>query len=496
MKKHLGTPIAALMALLALPGLLAARDRPAKHRRYTLVDIGTLGGAYSQVNIVSVVINEKGTVVGGADTSVIDPVCGCFDFHAYKWHDGVLTDLGTLPGGDNFSFAIEINSHGLIAGISNNGLIDPLSGVPAFVATAWKGGHIFDLGTFGGSFSLPDGINNRGQLVGGAQNTIPDPFNFGDLMGVPNGTQWRASLWENGAIRDLGTLGEGQEAFAASVNESGQVAGISFTNSTPNPTTGFPTIEPFLWEDGKMLSLGSLGGTSAVVNKINNRGQVAGWSNLAGDSDNHPFLWDKGKMTDLGTLGGTFSGANWLNDAGEVIGGSGTANDQAFHGFLWKDGVMTDLGSVAGDGCSNAFSINSKGQVVGQSFGCDQSSTSHAFLWETGGPMVDLNALVSPPSNIKLTEAQFINDRGEIAGVAVLPNEDVHAFLLIPRKKDDDNAADSAIAAGDREDEESIAQSSENPAHGTLAREMKAALHARLAGRYRGLGLKLPSQAN
>ena len=57
-----------------------------------------------------------------------------------------------------------------------------------------------------------------------------------------------------------------------------------------------------------------------------------------------------------------------------------------------------------------------------------------AWIWENGGPMVDLNTLVPPGSKLHLVESQFINDRGEIVGVGVLPNGNEHAFLLIPRK--------------------------------------------------------------
>jgi probable HAF family extracellular repeat protein len=422
-------------------GAMSSRAKPP---RYVFKDLGTLGGSNSQVNGGPLVLNEQGTAVGGAETSVYDPICDCLVMHAVRWTNGAMADLGTLPGGEDFSFAIVINSSELVAGISSDGLTDPLTGSRAFVATSWKNGRIKNLGTFGGSFSLPDGINDRGQVVGGAQNTTPTPFSyFADLIGAPTpSTQMRAALWQDGRIQDLGTLGTGEEAFAFSINERGQVAGLSFTETQPEPTTGRPNLRPFCWENGRMTDLGSFGGTQASVGNINKHGQIAGASYLAGDMAAHAFLWDRGELQDLGTLEGDIgSGGNAVNDRGEVIGVSVFADDSRFTfvAFLWRDGRMIKIGGAPGDDCSNPQGINSKGQVVGLSLACSDfgiDGRSNAFLWENGGPGVDLNVFVPTGSGIRLTEATFISDRGEIAGVALLPNGDQHAFVLVPSERD------------------------------------------------------------
>ena len=94
---------------------------------------------------------------------------------------------------------------------------------------------------------------------------------------------------------------------------------------------------------------------------------------------------------------------------------------------------MTDLGLLPGDSCGQSQAVNSKRQMVGHSTpDCVNFSSKRAFLWENGGPMVDLNTLVPSGSGLQLTGAVDINNRGEIAGSGVLANGDQHAVLLIP----------------------------------------------------------------
>jgi probable HAF family extracellular repeat protein len=100
------------------------------------------------------------------------------------------------------------------------------------------------------------------------------------------------------------------------------------------------------------------------------------------------------------------------------------------HGFLWKKGVMTDLGILAGDTCATAYAINSSEQIVGDSGNC--SAINRGFLWENGGPIVDLQTLVLPGSDVTISETNYINDAGEISGFGTNSNGDMHAILLIP----------------------------------------------------------------
>ena len=437
-KKCTSVVVMSLFAVLAMPVGMAAQDNPSqnpkpKHHQYKLIDLGTFGGPDSAVGGFGTFLNNPGTVVGGADTSIPDPYSpNCFDpecfvQHASQWKNGVLTDLGALPG-VNSSYAGGISANGFIAGLSQNGVIDPLLGVPEGQAVLWRSGNIINLGNLGGNESFANNVNNRGQVVGPAANAIPDPYS---MFGW--GTQTRAFLWKNGVMQDLGTLG-GPDAAAFFVNNRGQVAGQAYTNSTPNPVTGVPTTDPFLWESGVMRDLGTLGGTLSFTNGLNDRGQVVGQSNLSGDLVFHPFLWDRGVITDLGTFGGDTGFATVVNEKGDVIGRADVPGSKTHHGFLWRDGVLTDLGVLRSDACSTGWAINQTGQIVGSAGitpgGCN--GPGHGFLWENGGPLVDLNSLVAPGSGLEMTESVGINDRGEISGIGVVANGDVHAFLLIP----------------------------------------------------------------
>ena len=174
----------------------------------------------------------------------------------------------------------------------------------------------------------------------------------------------------------------------------------------------------------------------------NNRGEVIGISDLSGDLTFHAFLWREGVMKDLGTLGGDNSEAIWINDAGDIAGSADLPGANLHDAVIWRHGRIQDLGTIGDDSCSRGRGINSRGQVVGGSSDC--RNFLRAFVWEEGGPMRDLNKLIAPGSGVQITNAFNINDRGEILAKSipegVTPIDDLdqgHLVLLIPCEKDD-----------------------------------------------------------
>jgi probable HAF family extracellular repeat protein len=451
--------IARLSIVIILPNLMAAqedpthhapvREHPAQHHHYKFVDLGTLGGPHSYGSpngLGSRLLNSAGVVASSADTTAEHPdasdFCGvpeCLVAHAFRWSHGVMSDLGAVD--DRYgSAAVSINDRGWSAGRSETGSLDPAFNFPLFHTVLWKGRTMVDIGTLpGGNTSIGLSINNAGQVVAFGNNDIPDPFTQ-----YPSATQMRTFVWQDGQVQDIGTLGGPDAAPGPGCDNQrpGVIVGASYISFTPN-TSGIPTLDPFLWDNGTMTDLGNLGGTNSGAQCINNRGQVIGMSTLPGDLVTHAFLWQNGRMQDLGTLGGPLSEAWWINDSGGIAGSADLPTPGLHDAVIWKHGRIHDLGTVPGDPCSRAYGINSRGQVVGGSSSCH--AFLHAFVWQEGGPMMDLNALIQPGTGYQLTNAIDINDRGEIlakaAPLGFTPNDDAdlgHLALLIPC--DDDHS--------------------------------------------------------
>ncbi|MDR4485354.1 MAG: DUF3466 family protein [Nitrospirales bacterium] len=351
------TTIAAI--LLILTPLSAATAET----RYLAIDLGTLGGPQSFAGD----INEEKQITGNAS---VEPGRN-FPLQAFRWKNGSMTNLGTLPGAANdFSRGFGINDAGTIVGESGNG--------PSFAFRA-DNGVLTQLPSlnFDGT-GVANDINNAEQIVGASTNT--------------EGTV-RAYLIEGNAIHDLGTL-EGSEfssGRAFGINAKGQIVGISgrsTDSSLPSQATLWrPTGRP-----GKFIlsNLGSLGDGNlfSEAAAISDRGIVVGRSTVPESSSRERAVrWRKGRIADLGDLGFNNSRATDVNNVGQIVGFAST-----FQNFPTLGGA--------------------------------------AFLWEHG-VLTDLNKLIPTDTGWELLAAQAINDKAHIVGFGRL-NGNTRAFLLVP----------------------------------------------------------------
>lgn len=155
-----------------------------------------------------------------------------------------MIDLGTLGG--TSSVAYSVNSKGWVAGAAS------LPGNTAQHAVLWRMGRKTDLGTLGGPNStayFP--LNDRGEVSGFSDTATPDPFGE-DFCGFGTHLVCLPFVWQKGVRTQLPTL-DGNNAIANEVNNRGQVGGVAET-STPDPTCVAPQVlqaEPVVWEKGQ-----------------------------------------------------------------------------------------------------------------------------------------------------------------------------------------------------------------------------------------------------
>ncbi len=300
---------------------------------------------------------------------------------------------------------------------------------------------ITDLGTLqGGTFSQPFYINNNLGLVSGSS-------------AIADGNQ-HAVLWLQQLKLDIGVPGlGGPNSIAFRDNETLQATGEAET-STPDPNgedfCGFGThltCLPFLWQEGHMTALATLGGHNGVAKAINNVGVVAGYAENSTPDPNcpapqvlqfEPVVWEQGVIHELPTFPGDPEGLAYeINNSGQVVGGSGTCTsfNENFlysllpvHALLWEKGTVTDLGNLGGKtgqaGGNIAYAINDQGQVVGVS-DLPGDTTFHAFVWTRATGMQDLGTLSGDVASLSLG----INQTGSIVGASLDSNFNPRAFL-------------------------------------------------------------------
>jgi probable HAF family extracellular repeat protein len=275
-----------------------------------------------------------------------------------------------------------------------------------------------------GGTAFAAGVNNAGVIVGSSTN----------VDGV-----FRAVVWRNGRVEELGTLagpdfGPGASSEAYAIDDQGRIVGESLGDDN--------RYHAVMWEEvtttdrkgrrprvsWKVTDLGTTGdGPWASANDVNAGGTIVGRYTIgqgfaAQFQGSRAFVWRDGAITTLDLEPGAI--ANAINDADQVVGTQGiTLSSAGITGraFLWQDGVGRDLGSLGG-GASDAYSINNRGQVVGESNTADGRGAG--FIWENGV----MRRLPIDRPDLRTYVAASINDAGNVAGSA--PVDSLHTRAL------------------------------------------------------------------
>lgn len=288
---------------------------------YQALGLGSLiPGGYNYANA----INSSGQIVGFAGTNT--------GFQAFLYSNGSMVGLGTLPG-YTLSYAYDINDRGQIVGASFSG-----GNVNMGEAFIYDNGAMTGLGTLpDGQFTTAYSINNAGVIVGqhlGYSSESPhfplgQPFIFdkGGMMSIPgwDGGGFATKISDDGQVLINSSGGaiyaggliipfpcESSLCYMADINTQGEIAGY-FQSKNGGP------IEPFLYKDDKMISLG----LSGHANAINDNGEVVGfsWDSQGGTN---AFLYTDNHLYDLNSLVDPSSGwviwdARDINDSGLIV---------------------------------------------------------------------------------------------------------------------------------------------------------------------------------
>jgi uncharacterized membrane protein len=220
--------------------------------------------------------------------------------------------------------------------------------------------------------------------------------NIGQVAGNGAG---RGFLWSSQGFLTLPPVKRDDACGAVGVNAQGIVVGNSV--GTVNRAVR--------WQHGKPKLLAKPAGTrSSLAAAINDQGQIAGYV-IKKNWERWAILWTGSQAKKLRPL----AGANWsqawgINNRSQVVGNSGTGG--AFHAVIWEGKQVTDLGLLPGYTKSLATDLNEIGQIVGTAE--DLEEGEKAVLWQNGG-VVSL-----PDFGGSFNRARAINESGLIVGKA------------------------------------------------------------------------------
>jgi probable HAF family extracellular repeat protein len=169
-----------------------------------------------------------------------------------------------------------------------------------------------------GDLSLPMAISPSGVIAAEADET-------------PGGTR-ECVLYAGGQFQVLGVLAAGGWCVPVAINAAGHVVANSADAAGQYRAT--------LFRDGQIIDLGTLGGAWAMPSGINRKDVVVGTSNTKVGTKSAPFIWSNGTMRNLQSLldpsaaGWTLHDTTGIGDDGRITGYARPSNDSRDHAIV------------------------------------------------------------------------------------------------------------------------------------------------------------------
>jgi probable HAF family extracellular repeat protein len=287
-----------------------------------------------------------------------------------------------------------------------------------------------DAGFYG---TVPEGINNQGQIAGtfsdandrthgfvlddGAFTTVDAPGSPGNtqvldiddrgrLVGESGHVSYSYLASGRGQQLEIDAPAVASDTFAAGINNRGEIVGSSDRGAVRS-------YHGFLRDRwGRFRRIDVPGARSTAAARINDRRQIVGYYSDSNENPNaatdvRGFLLDaNGRFTRIDVRDATATQPLGINNRGEIAGGYVDAD--GVHGFLrGRDGKMTTI-DVRNAQVTVVFDVNDRGQTAG--IYVDADGRLRGFVRERSGKVTTIDA----PGAVQ-TRVRGINNRGQVA---------------------------------------------------------------------------------
>lgn len=268
------------------------------------------------------------------------------NYRAFIWTPESGTSVLPLPPGYTSQRAYDINDHGHVAG----SLEGPEIGSAAFF---WDGAHTSVISRPNWATHINAlGLNHDDHVVGTILNNSIGPIH--------------SFRWANGALEDLGAIGDGENSEARSINDHATIVGIADYKGSPRAYSRSNPLGEIAWLPVPSDAM------SSWANDVNDNVFVVGSVVLPADPPGTRIhasgaVWTPNGLTVIPAPTGTTPNVvvRRVNSAGRAVGYYFLGPYEA---FVWQEGATTELASMVRPapppGLDSAWGVNHSGQIA------------------------------------------------------------------------------------------------------------------------------------